>query len=271
MEGVRDEVSNDPAYLRQHQYRDASDLNARAALHARFSVNLQGFTRWLFEALDLSPNARILEVGGGPGFLWRSNLNRIPKGWRITLSDFSPGMVRAARAALRDGPFHYEVADATAIPHPDRALDAVLANHMLYHVPHRPRAIAELVRVLRPEGALYPATNGLGHMRQIDELLRRHGPDPGDDKWSQAFRLENGSAQLRASFGEVELRRYEDRLEVLEPEPVLAYALSMVPRERLDVQAMRREVARAIERDGVFHVKKATGLFIARAPIQSSP
>ena len=42
---------------------------------------------------------------------------------------------------------------------------------MLFHVSDRRRAITEFRDVLNPSGALYAVTNGLGHMREIDDLL----------------------------------------------------------------------------------------------------
>src|SRR5262252_6660815 len=141
------------AYLREMQYRDDTNLNARSALHERFSVNPVGLQRWVFDQLDLPARARILEVGCGPGNLWVPNLTRIPEGWQIVLSDFSPGMVQAARRRLTSRRFAFEVAEAEAVPHGAGTFDAVIANHMLYHVSNRRRAIAEFGEVLKPGGA----------------------------------------------------------------------------------------------------------------------
>src|SRR5262249_55484770 len=140
---------NDHDYLRTQQYRDAANLNARIALHVLFSANRYGWHRWVFDHLlaALDDRARILEVGCGPADLWRKNLRRIPPGWRITLSDFSPGMITEAQQALTGGDleqFTFVEADAQALPFADEAFDAAVANHMLYHVPDRPRALAEL-------------------------------------------------------------------------------------------------------------------------------
>ena len=44
----------------------------------------------------------------------------------------------------------YAVLDLQALPFPEACFDAVIANHMLYHVPDRPRALAEVQRVLKP-------------------------------------------------------------------------------------------------------------------------
>src|SRR5262249_52405517 len=91
------------AYLRMHQYGDASNLNARIALHTRFSTNRYGWHRWVYDHLldALGPEACILEVGCGPADLWRRNEARIPPNWRITLSDYSPGMIAEARRSLQ--------------------------------------------------------------------------------------------------------------------------------------------------------------------------
>lgn len=142
-------------YLLDEQYRDASNLNSRITLHERFSTNPYGIFRWIFDHFDLPAGAHILELGCGSGQLWLKNLDRIPSGWSITLSDFSPGMLEEARGNLSQSghPFAFQVIDAQSIPIEDESFDAVIANHMLYHVPDRAVALAEVRRVLRPGGA----------------------------------------------------------------------------------------------------------------------
>src|SRR5919107_6107973 len=50
--------------LRAEQYRDASNLNARIALHERFSTNPHPLPLWIFDQLELPDDARILRPGG---------------------------------------------------------------------------------------------------------------------------------------------------------------------------------------------------------------
>jgi hypothetical protein len=78
---------SDSTYLREQQYKDASNLNARIELHRRFSTNRYSLFRWIFDHLlaALGPEARILDVGCGPAQLWKRNLDRLPPGWQITL------------------------------------------------------------------------------------------------------------------------------------------------------------------------------------------
>lgn len=258
-----------PEYLRNEQYADGTNLRARQDLHARFSTNPQGWQRWVFEQLSLPSEARILELGCGPGALWRENAERIPPGWQVTLSDFSPGMLAEARASLAalPRPFRFQVVDAQAIPLADATLDGVIANHMLYHVPDIDRALAEIHRVLRPGGRLYAATNGARHMRELEALMRRMAPDlPAIPVASAPFSLENGGEQLAAHFAHVELRRYEDALLVTEAEPLVDYVASIVATWRR-LGEKRAEFARLVEQEiaahGAIRIGKETGLFVA--------
>jgi SAM-dependent methyltransferase len=261
---------DDPEFL-SVQYRDAGNLNARISLHRRFSTNPCGLQRWIFDHLRILAAARVLELGCGPGGLWADNGGRIPDGWKVTLTDLSAGMAGEARTALESIPraFRYAAADAQSLPFGGDVFDAAIADHMLYHVPDRPRALAEIRRVLRPGGRFYASTGGSGHMRELTELTR--GFDPAFELWgpdriaSVAFTLENGAAQIAEFFTEVGLHRFEDALVVTDPAPLVAYALS--GRTRLE-GGRRKEFADYVEREmkrrgGAIRITKETGLFEA--------
>lgn len=244
----------DPSYLRDEQYRDDSNLRARVELHERFSTNPEAWHRWVFDRLEPGPQADVLEIGCGAGELWRQNLERIPREWRLMLADLSPGMLDAARAAVGDRA-EYRVADVRELPFPDDSFDAAIANHMLYHVPDRARALAELRRVLRPEGRFYASTNGVEHLREIKALLA--------EQWGWEFRLEAAAAELLGAFVDVELDVYPCDLEVTEAEPLVAFVRSL---DHGEIEGMEEVVRATIEREGSFHVTKSTGLFRCRKP-----
>src|SRR5689334_5311139 len=111
--------SQNQQYLRDEQYKNSGNFMARVNLHARFSTNPYRWMDWLFDQIEAPENAKVLEVGAGPGILWRANKDRVPQGWQITLSDFSPGMVAEEQQNLHDVPgnFRYEVVDAQSIPY----------------------------------------------------------------------------------------------------------------------------------------------------------
>ena len=258
---------SDQDYLLSEQYRDASNLDARMQLHARFSVNKHGWQRWIFDQFDLYSESRVLELGCGPGWLWLDNLDRIPEGWSITLSDFSPGMQHQAQGNLRDSQnrFAYAGIDAQAIPYADESFDAVIANHVLYHVPDRRRALAEIHRILKPAGRFYASTVGRSHLRELHALLRRF--DPATRLWGDnPFILENGAAQLAEWFSRVTLHRYEDALIVTEAEPLVAYILSSADKRILvgdKLAALRKLVQEEIALGGHIYVTKDSGVFEA--------
>jgi SAM-dependent methyltransferase len=262
---------NDQDYLCNEQYKNARNINARIRMHVEFSTNKYGWFRWVFDQYEIAPQARILELGCGPGDLWLENIDRIPEGWEITLSDFSPGMLTKAQEKLvsQHHPFTFKVIDAQSIPYEADHFDVVIANHFLYHVPDRPKAIAEIRRVLKPGGPLYTTTIGMDHMKELPDLVERFDPENGGflRNTEVPFTLEDGTEQLRTQFSAIEMRRYEDELRVTDADVMVDYAFSGM---RLGLARSRRdEFYRYIEQemaanDGVIVIKKDSGIFLAR-------
>jgi len=254
---------NDPNDVKE-QYRTSENLLARIALHERFSTASRRWFDWFFEQLALPREARVLEVGCGAGALWRENRARIPPGWQLTLTDLSLGMLETARAA--GVPAHFAQSDAQAIPFPSASFDAVLANHMLYHVPNLSRALAELGRVLKPGGVLFAATNGTEHMRELNALVAEFLGVACVERAS-TFHRENGHAILSPYFDKVRWLDFPDALIVTQVEPLVAYLRSGFFGERTireeHVGALRAFIAARLARDGAIRITKSTGVFVA--------
>lgn len=259
----------DPNYLKTSQYRDSSNLDARAALHQRFSTNPYGWQRWAFDHLLILPQtARILELGCGPAYLWKENAERIPPGWVVTLSDLSAGMLDAAwrNLVVTGRNFKFEQIDAQSIPYPDGTFDAVIANHMLYHVPDRRKALSEIRRVLKDDGILFAATLGKDHMREMWEHLEGVATITRETITS-AFTLENGTAQLQEFFSHVDMSRYEDNLRVTDLSAIMDYIRSMTSTSEFteeQFQGIEREFTDAIKKNGEIFITKEAGLFLAQ-------
>lgn len=256
-------------YLKTDQYRDSSNLDARAAIHQRFSTNPYGWHKWAFDhLLKLPEEARILELGCGPAYLWQDNIQRIPIGWNVTLSDLFPGMLDAAwrNLVVSGRNFKFEQIDAQEIPYPNETFDAVIANHMLYHVPDRRMALKEIQRVLKKDGIFFASTLGKEHMREMWDMLERVTPVQRETITS-AFTLENGKEQLQEFFPHVELSRYEDNLRVTDISAIMAYVRSMTSTSEFQEEEFRsieREFAEAMERSGEIFITKDSGLFETR-------
>jgi len=263
----------DREWLRAEQYGTAANLAARITLHERFSTNSQGWYAWLFERLQHAEPRRLLEVGAGPGRFWCENAPRVPTGWQVVVSDFSAGMIAAAGESLARAGMRCEtnVFDAESIPYPDGRFDTVLACHMLYHVADRGRALREMARVLTSGGRLLAATNGPGHLAELESALERVGLPASllGHNVAAPFSLENGAEQVLEAFGRVELHRYHDSLRVTEVEPLLAYVRSLGSTEAIPeaaIDRLREHFTREFVASGAVAIRKDVGVFVASAP-----
>ncbi|WP_089154803.1 class I SAM-dependent methyltransferase [Micromonospora sp. NBS 11-29] len=232
------------------------NLTARIALHA-YGTNPQDWYAWLGERLPLAGD--VLEVGAGTGELWR-RVDR--RGARLTLTDFSPAMCDRLRE-LPDARVHR--CDATRLPYADGVFDAVIANHMLYHLDEPDAALREFARVLRSGGRLAVALNGRDHLAELDAL----GPAIGRPDLTVGFdraetNAETAPARIAAHFADVTVERYPDELAVPTVEPVVAYLASMTgPLTAAQDSAVRDVVRARIETEGTFRVRKHSVLISA--------
>jgi ubiquinone/menaquinone biosynthesis C-methylase UbiE len=260
----------DPTYLKTDQYRDASNLNARIAIHERFSTNLQGWWPWFWDvAAQLPAEADVLELGCGSWAMWMACPERIPPGWRVTVSDFSAGMLDSAwrKLVTLGRGFKFEQIDAQQIPYPDETFDIVIANFMLYHVPDRPRALTEVLRILRPGGTLVAATGGENHLREIKDWFEHLDLALEIAVFRNPFTIENGLEQLQPFFTDIKTMRYGDSLRVTELLPLMAYLKSTATYSDNPESAfakLEHQLADELQTKGAIHITKDTGLFLAR-------
>jgi ubiquinone/menaquinone biosynthesis C-methylase UbiE len=259
----------DQQYLKTDQYRDSSNLDARVVIHQRFSTNSYGWFKWVFDTLlKLPEKARILELGCGPGLLWKENIDRIPAGWNITLSDLSSGMLDAAwrNLVVTGRAFQFKEIDAQSIPFEDETFDAVIANHMLYHVPDRPKAIEEMRRVLKSNERLIATTVGENHLKEMMNWYRQVHISKIWESFANPFILENGLEQLTPFFSDVKFSRYDDNLRVTDVQAIVAYIRSSIRAEELsetELTNLQQDLEKELQEKGVIFISKDSGLFEA--------
>jgi SAM-dependent methyltransferase len=268
---------HDQTWLRT-QYQSSSNLSARAALHIRFRTNPYPWQRWVLDHIAAPHVAKILELGSGPGPLWRENRDRIPFGWRIWLTDLSSGMAKEAAEGLQGvcesegdrslaygSDYAVAVADAQHIPFADGAFNVVLANHMLYHVADLDACLGEVRRVLRKGGRFYAATNGRDHLHELHTFVQGFEPAHTPERWSRLFDFEVGLSKLSEYFSAVRLHRHQNSLCVNEPGPLIAYLLSGIldDSDPVYVDRFRRYVIDRLSTDGPLLISNQTGLFEA--------
>jgi SAM-dependent methyltransferase len=239
----------DRSFLRDVQYRTDANLAARQSMYSyqHPHIDLQG------RVIDLAAPAAgetVCDVGCGNG-MYLAELARRGFEGRVLGLDMSPGMLAAARERLgsvgaasvvhaagsmesaaelaeADSPATVALvaADAVALPLRDGAADLTLAMHMLYHVPDPSQAVRELRRVTRPGGRVVIGLNGLGHLRELREVV---AAARGDDVWGQHERvtLDVGATMAERYFSTVTRHDFVSELRIPDPEPVAEYVRSM--------------------------------------------
>jgi SAM-dependent methyltransferase len=274
--GGRDQrvAGSTQAYLRDVQYRDSSRLAARARLHVKYGTASVAWFPWLATQIDWHPDARVLEVGCGAGWMWAEAAARLPSDLDLTLTDLSTGMVTEAIERVGSlGRYRRtsgRVADAQELPFRSASFDVVVANYVLHHVPDTQRAVAEMARVLRPGGVVVVACVGDGHLAELRQIRREVFGEPWADAITDTFGASAGARVLPASFGHVEWRPYRDRLDCRDPDDVVEYLASTPPVEDASALEHERVVeavrARFAAGGGRLRVSKDTGLFVCRRP-----
>ncbi|MBE0671352.1 MAG: methyltransferase domain-containing protein [Anaerolineales bacterium] len=259
----------DQQYLTTDQYKDASNLDARLEIHKRFSANPYGWFNWIFDTLAKLPkDANVLELGSGSGALWLNIADRIPSNWNITLSDLSQGMLDAAwrNLVVTGRNFKFEQIDAQSIPYKDETFDIVIANHMIYHVPDRSKALSEVKRVLKRGGHLIATTVGESHMKELTDWLQRVDNDNDFSPFILPFTLENGMEQLENVFSKVTVLRYEDSLQVTDIDLLIAYLRSAIRASEVsedELAKVKTDLEKEIKQNGKIFITKDSGLFEA--------
>lgn len=253
------------------QYKTGANTSVRIQLHKEFSVNPEGWFPWMFRQMDLREGMQVLEIGCGNGEFWRTNLDRIPEGCHIILSDISSGMIQDARKQLgEDTRFQYEVFDCHQIPAEPQVFDRVAANHVMFYLKNLDMALREVQRVLKPDGIFLCSTYSSSHMKEISEMVHEFDEriNLSEVRLSDVFGLENGQEMLERYFEDVRCIRYQDELRITQSQPILDYILSCHGNQQEYLgnryEEFRTFLEEKMKKKGVLHITKDAGVFLCR-------
>ena len=250
------------------QYADDKNFTIRGLLHAKYSTSKQDMYSWLFDQYSFSEHYSILELGCGNGAQWEKNIERLPYGCSLSLTDISEGMIDIVteKYALTNTNVTCEKMDIQAIKFENESFDIVMANHMLYHVPDLEKALSEVCRVLKTGGVFYATTLGNNGMAlYIHNALKIFDPETTAFLERYAFSLQNGRDILSHHFTNVKRIDFADSLAITSTQDLMNWIASTMFDAELSTDTLKSltdyfEAIRA--RDGVINVPKEIGLFI---------
>jgi SAM-dependent methyltransferase len=154
---------------------------------------------WAVDRLDLRPDARVLEIGGGPGAAAELVCGRLERGFLLGLDRSAVAIDRSTRrnqAQLDAGRLELRRGSLSDLEVPDGSFDVAFAVDVnLFWTGPASRELDRLHRALRPGGRLHLC----------------YGPGPGDP----ARALETVRRQVAESpFGRAEVHRSDRGSEV---------------------------------------------------------
>lgn len=184
-----------------HQY----DTYA-AGYAARLDPNLAGAVDRVVELSGARPGLRLLDLATGTGTIARA---AAAKGASVVGVDASTGMLDVARSLSPE--LDLRLAEVYALPFADGVFDVVTCGLALSHFADRGRALAEVLRVVRPDGVLVASAWAGGCLfptAGASELLAGYAEpvasEVDEDTWADP---ESGCEVLRAAgFADVSIR-----------------------------------------------------------------
>ncbi|HLU09147.1 MAG TPA: class I SAM-dependent methyltransferase [Oceanobacillus sp.] len=133
------------------------------------------------QAGNLTQTSRVLEIGVGTGRIALPLARHVKAYFGIDLSGKMLGKLREKQT---DEPLYVVIGDATHLQFDTGTFDAVVAVHVFHLIPNWRDALAEVARVLKPQGLLLHGGGRGSGTDRLNELWRqaikaqRHGPFP---------------------------------------------------------------------------------------------
>jgi SAM-dependent methyltransferase len=263
-----EQIWSDQSFLRNVQYADDANLVARQSIYAYQRPSLS-IAALVLDSLHLSGDESIADIGCGNGRYLAELGSRGHRGLAIGL-DASPGMLAAAAGRIGGLPGARLLAgDAAELPLRDRAIDAALAAHMLYHVPVPTQALQELRRVTRPGGQVAVVLNARDHLSELRGVIGAAYAQQGavlrttDDQ----MRLDQGAELLAGYFNSVSVHEFTSELQIPDAKPVVSYLRSISTTQDAAEQDRLTDAvtsAMTFDADGFFRVTTHWGCLIGR-------
>ncbi len=155
---------------------------------------------------SITTSYKILDVGCGTGELAHS-LAEDFKAAKVHGIDLSETMIEKARAKEFKENIDFRVGDVEQLPYEDNTFDVITCSHSFHHYPNKEKAMAEMYRVLKPNGRLM-IIDGCRDVFfgriifDIVEMVEKHVNHLFGDEFRNLFRLTgfNNLVQKRFNF-----------------------------------------------------------------------
>ena len=144
------------------------------------------FNERLLELSNVSPGQSVLDLGCGSGQPALLEAKRVGPNGRVFAIDISEAMLAVAKRradSLNLRNIEFQQGDIDSLPFPDDTFDAVTARFSLMFVSSPSRTLAEIFRVLRPQGKLSASVWAAAEQNPLPRnVLMRFVEVPGNEE-----------------------------------------------------------------------------------------
>lgn len=140
--------------------------------------------------LEQVKEQKVLELATGTGLIAKHIADDVQL---IEATDFSEKMIENAKKGRTSSKLHFSVQDACNLPYEAASFDVVIISNALHIMPEPKKALAEIRRVLRPDGLLIAPTFTHGKMNAASRLLSKLMGVVGfhtEEKWTSEAYIE---------------------------------------------------------------------------------
>ena len=110
----------------------------------------------------LTEDMEVLELATGTGLIACNIAGSVR---HICATDFSEGMIKAAKKKQAPENVSFSLEDATSLSFSEKSFDAVIISNALHIMPDPTLALSEIRRVLKPKGLLIAPSFSHGHIK----------------------------------------------------------------------------------------------------------
>ena len=217
----------------------------------------------ILDLLALTPGARVLDVGSGPGHQAFEMASLVGTSGRVDGIDPADTAIAIARHRCSElGNVNFQVGEAAKVPFPDSVFDAAMSSRTFEYVDDVPAALAEMFRVLKPGGRVLIhdtdwgtitwRSSDRGRMARIMETLQGAVADPHLPQTLGGRLAAAGFADVRAEpFVQLEIDYDPTSVSAVLAEGISSYVTSNGISQN-EADAWARDLRESASRGGYF-------------------